>query len=111
MLHPTQQHKLTNMFDPNGGGFAHAGEEKILLTHNGVDIYGIVSIRIYPKTHSRSLQTLASHNVSHFLANLKYMFLAVAVFLQIIMAYRMIWIWWELHIQNSTFHPIFRRKM
>ena len=43
MLSPQQQYKLTSMFDVNGpGGFAHAGDEKVLMVHNGVEIKGIV---------------------------------------------------------------------
>jgi hypothetical protein len=57
MLLPQQQYKLTSMFDPNGpGGFAHAGDEKVLMTHNGIDIYGIVRV-------SRNLSSSPTHIV------------------------------------------------
>ncbi|KAG4425081.1 hypothetical protein IFR04_001851 [Cadophora malorum] len=55
MLSPQQQYKLTSMFDTNGpGGFAHAGDEKVLMVHNGVEIKGIpqrIALPCQPEVH------------------------------------------------------------
>ncbi|KAH8897226.1 TfdA family taurine catabolism dioxygenase TauD [Thozetella sp. PMI_491] len=55
MLHPSQQYKLTKMFDPESSGmFAHAGAEQVLVRHKGVDIVGIpqrISIPCQPQVH------------------------------------------------------------
>ncbi|KAK3066183.1 hypothetical protein LTR53_017571 [Teratosphaeriaceae sp. CCFEE 6253] len=55
MLKPQQQYKLTSSFDPDErtGGFAH-GADPYLLTHNGVDIYGLPNrpaIPVQPQVH------------------------------------------------------------
>jgi hypothetical protein len=55
MLKPEQQYLLTSNFDPDEttGGFAH-GKDPYLLSHNGVDIYGIPkrpAIPVQPQVH------------------------------------------------------------
>lgn len=55
MLKPQQQYLLTSQFDPDEttGGFAH-GADPFLISHNGVDIFGIPkrpAIPVQPQVH------------------------------------------------------------